>query len=428
MVKPMRYPFLPTLAVALALAAGLSGRANAGAAGCPSAGLALPPGFCATAFATHVGTPRHIAVAANGTVYANLGGDIDGHGLIALRDTTGDGTADQRRTFGAGGGTGLAIHDGWLYAATLTDIYRYRLDDALVPAGAPEHLVSGLPRQSQHSAHGLAIGNHDQLFVSIGAPSNTCQEQDRGRGSPGQARCPLLAMHGGIWRFSASTVGQQFTPNARYATGIRNMFAIAYDTDRDTLYGLQMGRDQLHDNWPGRFTSWQSAHLPAEQMFAISRGDDFGWPYCYYDPFKQEKLLNPEYGGDGSRIGPCSGYTKPIAAFPAHWAPMAIVFYTAHAFPARYRHGAFIAFHGSWNRAPYPQAGYRVVFQPLDGARVDEPYQPFAGPRGFTGEAIVRSPGAARHRPAGVAVGPAGALYISDDQGGTIYRVTYRGD
>jgi glucose/arabinose dehydrogenase len=132
-------------------------------------------------------------------------------------------------------------------------------------------------------------------------------------------------------------------------------------------------------------------------------------------------VLAPEYGGDGKKVGECAQKKGPVAVFPAHWAPNALAFYTGSMFPTTYRGGAFIAFHGSWNRAPEPQDGYNVVFQPMADGRASGPYQVFAD--GFAGPR--KEPGLAAHRPAGVAVGPDGALYISDDQAGTVWRVSY---
>ena len=422
----MRTLSLQALCATALAATGLFVASAAGAAErCDSAGLDLPEGFCATAFAQDAGAPRHLAAADNGAVYVNLANDVDGHGLMALRDTDNDGKADERKTFGEGGGTGLAIHGGWLYAATVTDIYRYKLGANLVPQGAPEHIVTGLPQQSSHAARGLAVSDDGKLFVNNGAPSNACQKSDRSPGSKGQDPCPLLTNHGGIWRFSATETGQQFTPKARYATGLRNTFALYWHDGQ--LYGAQHGRDQLHSNWPDLFTPEQSAQLPAEQLFAIDAGDHFGWPYCYYDPKKKKKVLGPEYGGDGDKIGRCDKFDKPLVAYPAHWAPMDILFYDGDGFGDQYSGGAFIAFHGSWNRAPQPQAGYRVIYQPFDNGRPTGDYQNFAGPRGVTGTRTVRSPGNADHRPAGLAQGSDGALYISDDAGGTIFRVTREG-
>ena len=424
----MRTLSFHTLCATTLAATSLFAASSASAAdSCDNAGLDLPEGFCATVFAEDAGAPRHLAVADNGTVYVNLANDVDGHGLMALRDSDDDGVADERTTFGEGGGTGLAIHDGWLYAATVTDIYRYKLDDNLAPEGEPEHIVSGLPQQSSHAARGLAISDDGQLYVNNGAPSNACQENDRQPGSKGQDPCPLLDNHGGIWQFSATETGQTFKPKTEYATGLRNMFAL--DWYAGQLYGVQHGRDQLHSNWPEKFTQEQSAHLPAEELFAIDEGDHFGWPFCYYDPKQDKKVLGPEYGGDGNKVGQCADYEQPLAAYPAHWAPMDILFYDGDGFGTQYDGGAFIAFHGSWNRAPSPQAGYRVIYQPMENGKASGDYEDFAGAAGFTGSGeTVASPGGAEHRPAGLAQDSSGALYISDDAGGTVFQVTRASD
>jgi mono/diheme cytochrome c family protein len=155
-----------------------------------------------------------------------------------------------------------------------------------------------------------------------------------------------------------------------------------------------------------------------------TKGADFGWPECYYD-YKQKKLvLAPEYGGDGGKkVGLCAQRTAPVAAFPAHWAPNDMQIYLGSAFPDAYKGGAFIAFHGSWNRAPLPQGGYNIVFQPMKDGKADGQFVVFAD--GFA--AGHKEPGRAAHRPTGIAFAPDGAMYIADDQGGRIYRVTYSG-
>jgi glucose/arabinose dehydrogenase len=155
----------------------------------------------------------------------------------------------------------------------------------------------------------------------------------------------------------------------------------------------------------------------------VSRGDDFGWPYCYYDNAKHAKLLTPEYGGDGAKVGRCAEKRGSVAQYPGHWAPEALLFYSGSTFPAKYRRGAFIAFHGSWNRAPLPQAGYRVVFQPMDGAKTAGAYETFAD--GF----MTQRQGArnAARRPMGLAQGADGALYVTDDAGGRIWKIVYVG-
>ena len=126
--------------------------------------------------------------------------------------------------------------------------------------------------------------------------------------------------------------------------------------------------------------------------------------------------------GDGKQVGRCRSVKLPEVAFPAHWAPNGLVFYTGTQFPAEYRGGVFVAFHGSWNRAPEPQAGYNVAFAPFTGGRATGAYKVFAD--GFSGGQL--DPRAAAHRPTGVALGPDGSLYVTDDKGGRIYRIIYK--
>jgi glucose/arabinose dehydrogenase len=132
------------------------------------------------------------------------------------------------------------------------------------------------------------------------------------------------------------------------------------------IFATQHGRDQLAENWPRLYKPQQGANEPAEELVELKRRADYGWPECYFDDVQQKLVLAPEYGGDGGKaVGPCSQKQGPVAVFPAHWAPNDLLLYYGQQFPAAYRGGAFIAFHGSWNRAPFPQGGYNVVFQPL---------------------------------------------------------------
>jgi glucose/arabinose dehydrogenase len=185
------------------------------------------------------------------------------------------------------------------------------------------------------------------------------------------------------------------------------------------------GRDQLAENWAGLYTPRQGADLPAEELLKIQKGGDYGWPTCYFDSTQKKLVLAPEYGGDGGKaIGDCGKKIAPAAYFPAHWAPDALVFYNGAQFPPQYKGGAFIAFHGSWNRAPEPQEGYRVVFVPFSGGSAKNDYETFAND--FAGSPQPQ-PTTAKFRPAGLAVAPDGSLYISDDVHGRIWHVTYKG-
>ena len=416
--------------------------ANAGSA-CAgdNGGITLSPGFCATVFADNVGHARHMVVAPNGVVYVNTWSGRyyantenakapDGGFLLALQDTTGSGRADKVVRFGPGvesgnaGGTGIAIYNGALFAETNDRIVRYALPPgAIAPTGAPEVVVSGLPLTGDHPMHPFKIDAQGALYVDLGSATNACQRQNRIPNSPGIQPCTELETRAGIWRYDANRTGQQFSPAERFATGLRNGEGIAFDS-AGRIFATQHGRDQLRENWSALYTAEQGANEPAEELVQLERGADFGWPYCYFDLSQQKLVLAPEYGGDGGKaIGPCAGKRAPVAAFPAHWAPNDLAIYDGQQFPAPYRGGAFIAFHGSWNRAPSPQGGYNVVFQPLADGKATGNYVVFAD--GFAGAS--KEPGRAAHRPSGLAVGPDGALYVSDDQRGRIWRIVFRG-
>jgi glucose/arabinose dehydrogenase len=401
---------------------------TAGAAAANTAGLTLPDGFEATIFADSLGTGRHLTVRENGDVYVALRET----GVAALRDTDGDGKAERQEIFGDVGGTGIGLHKGYLYFAPDTEVRRYPMNgDALVPEQEYEVIAEGFPEQNQHAVKPFAFDGDGGMYVNVGAPSNACQEQMRTKGSPGLDPCPQLERHAGVWQFSDSEPGQtQEADGSRYASGIRNAVAITWNDRADNLYVMQHGRDQLHSLWPERYTQKESAELPAGEFFKVDANDDFGWPYCYYDQRKDQKMLAPEYGGDGSEVGRCSEFEDPIAAFPGHWAPNDLLFYNYDengdaALPSRYQNGAFIAFHGSWNRAPFPQQGYKVVFVPFEGSSPSGDYEVFAN--GFAARDTIESPSQAKHRPCGLAIGPDGALYVADSQQGRIYKITYTG-
>src|SRR6185312_3612470 len=207
-----------------------------------------------------------------------------------------------------------------------------------------------LPADGNHQAKTLAFGAADAMYVKIGSATNSCQVADRKAGSPGRDPCSELERHAGIWQFSASRTGQRFTDGKRIATGLRNAEAIAIQPGTGDLYAAIHGRDQLADSWG--FSDEISAENPAEELVRVQPGDNFGWPYCYYSNQYRKKVLAPEYGGDGRKVGRCAAAKDPIIAFPGHWAPMSLAFYPSDKFGSACSGGLFIAFHGSWNRAP----------------------------------------------------------------------------
>ena len=408
---------------------------------CPGddSGLMLPRGFCAAVFADGIGHARHLVVGPNGVVYVNTwsgeyyGGEVPRTGafLVALQDKTGAGKADVIEHFGetaqAGGrgGTGIGLYKGSIYAESNDRIVRYALPaGSIVPQNSPETIVSGLPLGGDHPMHPFIIDSEGSLYVDVATATNACQLQNRQLKSPGHDPCTELETRGGVWRYDANKTNQTFSPADRYVTGIRNAEGFAID-GAGRLFVTQQGRDQLHANWPDLYQPTEEATLPAEELLLLKHGGDYGWPECYYDGVQRKLVLAPEYGGDGGKkVGVCANKSGPVAAFPAHWAPNGMVLYNKNQFPAHYRGGVFIAFHGSWDRAPYPQGGYNIVFQQLVNGRASGGCEVFAD--GFAGG--VKTPDGAAHRPSGVAVGPDGSLYVSDDIRGRIYRIVFKGD
>lgn len=347
--------------------------------------------------------------------------------MRALRDTDGDGKADREEEFGdQPGGTGMGIHDGYLYFSTSTAVYRYRLAEELVPPGDGEVMIDGFPQQGQHDAKPIAFDPQGHIYVTVGAPSNACQEEARTPGSPGIDPCPQRDWQAAIYRFDADTPGQtQQGDGMAYARGIRNAMALDWNPAADKLYALQHGRDSLSTLWPELFTDEESAELPSEELLVVEQGSDFGWPYCYWDHLQDKRLLAPEYGGDGREVGRCAEFGEPAVAFPGHWAPNDLVFYEGEQFPSRYRGGAFVAFNGSWNRAPLPQEGFKVVFVPMTGGSPAGEYEVFAD--GFAGAAPIQM-GNVTARPTGLAVGADGSLFIADGLRGKVWRIVYSPD
>lgn len=392
-----------------------------------NAGLKLPEGFSALIFADSLGQTRHIQVNGNGDVYVSLSRLKNDGGIVCMRDQNGDGRADEIKYHGKYTGTGIGLHSGYIYFGSDTVIVRYKMTEGeLIPSKDAEIVAAGFSAQNQHETKPMTFDQEGNMYVTVGAPANACQVEDRTKGSPGIDPCPLLDLHAGIWRFKADILNQdQAKDGYRYATGIRNAVAITWNNLENKLYAMQHGRDQLSQLYPELYTDEQSAALPAEEFLLVEDGSNFGWPYCYFDPAQNKKVLAPEYGGDGQKIDRCSAADDPIMAFPAHMAPNDILFYTGNMFPDKYKNGAFIAFHGSWNRAPKPQEGYFVVFVPFKGQIPEGEWEVFAS--GFSGVDVVRSPRDAKHRPCGLAQGPDGSLFVSDDVQGRIYRIVYNG-
>ena len=388
-----------------------------------NADLILPKGFNATIVANNLGEVRHIAVTKEGDIYAKLGSIRKGKGILFLKDNNGN--LEVQNGFGNYEGTAMRIHDGYLYASSNTDVYRYKLNDKdeVIDPSNPEKIITGLLDHGEHNSKSVTFDNAGNIYVNIGAYSNSCQVEDRTPGSMGRPGCPILDSAGGIWQFKADKENQTYGDGERYATGLRNVVGLDWNQKDNVLFVMQHGRDQLHDLFPQYYDTKTSSILPAECLYEIHKGDNAGWPYIYYNQILKKQILMPEYGGDSKKTAD-KKYLDPVMAFPGHLAPNDFLFYTGNQFPEKYKNGAFIAFHGSWNRSPEKQAGYFVVFVPFKDGKPTGKWEIFAD--GFAGTKDISSPRNAKHRPCGLAQGPDGSLYVADDVKGTIYKIAYK--
>ena len=436
--RPLMFPnlLLATVGMLLVAASASCGRPRLPPGSPDNGGLALPDGFEAVVVHDGVGRARHLAVTDDGIVYVKLRAP-NPKGLVALRDTSGDGRAEEVEVFGdyndtGDYGTAMRIHDGYLYFTTAGEVYRQKITPR--PARSRpgdvqlilKHNYKTAGQSYEHIAKPIAFDDRGHMYVPFGAPGDSCQEANRRPGAPGQDPCRELEWHGGIWQFDANRQGQTERDGRRYATGIRSVVAMTWNRQASQLYALQHGRDDLYRSWSQFYSRWQSAVLPSEEFFKVTDGFDGGWPYYYYDWMQDKKLLNPEYGGDGVKAAKGDELDKPLIGFPGHWAPNDLLFYEGDQFPERYRHGAFIAFHGSTIRMPYSQAGYFVAFVPFEAGAPSGPWEVFAD--GFAGVDPIVNTSDAAARPMGLAQGPDGSLYVSDSVKGRIWRVMFKGN
>jgi glucose/arabinose dehydrogenase len=298
-------------------------------------------------------------------------------------------------------------------------VYRYKLNEKeeIIDVNNPEQIVKGLVTRGRDEAKNIAVDNNGYVYVNLGSYDETCKEAGTNKG---KMPCPLLDSVGGIWRFKTSQLNQQYGDGIRYATGLKNVVGLDWNNATNSLFVLMHGRGKFHDVFPQYYTPQDSEKLPAETMYELHEGDDAGWPYVYYDPFQKKKILCPEYGGDGKITGGEKAI-NPVADFPAHMGPNAVLFYTGKMFPAKYKNGAFIAFHG---QSPVLKKGYMVAFVPFKNGKPSGAWEIFAD--NFAGTDLVKPTGPIQHRPTGLAQGPDGSIYVTDDLNGTLYRIAYK--
>lgn len=399
--------------------------------------LILPPGFHATIVADGLGpSVRHLTFRDRQTLYISTERqtkDAANTGILALHLDS-QGKADRVEHFSQiDNGTGIAFHDGALYAASADAIYRIRFSgNELVPSLAPEIVVKNVPSRTP-----IVFDDAGSLYLAVGGGGNFCVPANTTEGigpvsrlppgykPVGPMPCPALATRAGVWRFNLSKPVSDFLADGEhFATGIRDINAVAWSHDTRSLYGVMYGRDGTNKFWPALVSPADDASV-SDEMFRIPMGANLGWPYTYYDAARRMRLKSPEYGGDGRTPVTSKEFSVPAVAFPAHVAPQAMLFYRGSLFPKRYRSGAFIAFHGAGGDQPGGHDdGYDVVFVPFSSnGKAGKPVvfaDGFAGP-----EKADRNGTQARYRPMGLAVNADGSLYVAESQKGRIWRISY---
>ena len=334
-------------------------------------GITLPAGFCALVVADGLGEARHLAVAPNGDVYVALmrgpggRGQAGPGGVVALHDGDGDGRFETKETIPQ------REHDRHRAQERLpvrrAPAQRAALQDDVRPAQAGRRAGDdrhGFAARSPARRQGhclrrprLALYQYRRALQCLPAAGSPPRRQ--GRRSVPAAREERRHLE---VRREQDRIRSRRTA-ARFATGLRQMPALAWHDD--ALFIVMNNRDQLDLFWPEKFTAKDNAERPAEPMYRAVQGSDFGWPYCYFDYGRRSWCSIPSTAATARKWAAARSSRHPVAAYPAHWAPVDVMFYSGTQFPQKYRDGAFIAFHGSWNRAPMPQDGYNVTFQPF---------------------------------------------------------------
>lgn len=349
-----------------------------------TADLSLPPGFSASVFAQGLNGPRFIAFGPDGVLYA---ADRGNGRIVALPDEDGDGSADAIRVLAdkLDAPHSLVYHQGAWYVGVPSGVIRLIDSDNDGAAESREAIIDDIPTSGNHRTRTVEFLPDGRMVLSVGSTCNVCDEED-------QRRATVLVYD------SPAGDGQQI-----FATGLRNAVGLAIHPESGQLWATNNGRDLMGDD------------VPPETVYIVKEGGDYGWPVCH-----SGRIVDPNLGFDGA----CEGVEPPVIEMQAHSAPLGLAFYPPSPtgndrFPSDYWGDLFIAFHGSWNRST--PTGYKVVRLPLNGVAPAGPLEDFA--TGWLNEADGSSSG----RPVGLAVGPDGALYVSDDKGGMIYRISYQG-
>ncbi|MCH2486218.1 MAG: PQQ-dependent sugar dehydrogenase [Erythrobacter sp.] len=347
--------------------------------------LALPPGFAMNVFARDLKNARMMDVAADGTLYLTRRQQGD---VLMLRDTNGDGMADRQQVVAQKEQMhGIEVAGDTVYLITVNELYS-AARNADGTLGELQLIADDFPEGGQHPNRMVVMGPDDRLYVSVGSTCNACAETN-----DENATIVSLNPDGSDRRI--------------FASGLRNTIGYGFEPGTGALYGFDHGIDWLGDN---------EQH---EEFNRLTEGARYGWPYVY-----ALSRFNPQdTPPDQSFSDYAAGSVEPIGLHTPHSAPMQMVFDTAGRMPADYSGDAFIALRGSWNRQP--PSGYEVLRVDFENGQ-PVGMEPFV--TGFLMEDGDSPTGWGQMgRLAGMAQGPDGALYLSDDENGVIYRITYEG-
>ena len=300
-----------------------------------------------------------------------------------------------------------------------------------MPSAAPEVVVAGMPGTTFNNRMVVTDGRGN-LFVSVGGSGNICTAPaGRGAKPKGLHPCPGVTDRGGVWKFSASKLNQKFPADGvQIATGLRDTVSVDYRPG-DALYLYMHDRSATSATWP-ELVSAQDEENIGEEFHRLpvtaKEPTNMGWPYTYYDQVRKQRLMAPEYGGNGKVTAPDGIYATPVVTIqPSHSAPLDLVFYYGRQFPGSYRGGAFVVRHGgNGPDRPEGRAGYDVMFIPFTAN--GKPATPVSFADGFAGPTPASKIVAkATYRPGGAAVAPDGSLYVSETNKGRIWRIYYDG-
>jgi glucose/arabinose dehydrogenase len=343
--------------------------------------LSLPAGFRANVFAAGLNGPRFMAIGPGGTIFAT---GMAGGQIYALPDRDGDGVADEAQVWADGlrGPHGLAFHENDLYVGETNRVVRFSVGSDGARQSSPEPVVQ-LPGGGGHPTRTVGFGPDGTLFVAVGSSCNVCNENDERRAA--------------ISVFNPDGSGGRV-----FMRGLRNAVGFVWRPGTDELWATNNGRDLLGDD------------IPLETIYRVRDGGDAGWPRCYAGPGGLQP--DPQFGGPGA----CEAVDAPAVTFQAHSAPLGLRFYDGDGFPQTVRGDLFVALHGSWNRST--PVGYKIIRVPFSGGAPDPPEDFATGWMPNEG-----SRGGVWGRPVDVLVAPDGALLVSDDDGGAIYRISYGG-